>query len=685
MIGDTWSWIQTRLQNDTKVTPAVKSLINASQTTGNHDPAQLHTWVSPSTARSTQEARLFITHICVSGFRGIGPEVQLDLVPEPSLTIITGRNGSGKSSLAEAIELVTTGNVRRLEMRTAAWKENWRNVHAEGASIRVYLEPERRTSTAPHVELLARWAERAKLPDVHRSILIGGRATEGTESWDNDAHDHRPLLMYEDISELFKSGTAALHDAISQALGVEALTEAVRTLDQRSKEANSPAKWLATEKKSLLWELAELSDERAQTATELLGKRDVGVAALRRLAIGTATPSAAAQYLLDIEALRVTSEAECSAAAHRLRAASNAHSRSAPVAGQSLELRRAVLTAADALHTHLGDQPCPVCGVGTLGSSEAAAMRTAQQQMDEELSRQSGVQLRLLQALADARALTGAVPAVLGAEPPPALRVLARFCRQMWQTWAQAPDDPLELADHLESQGAAVRRALTDLQRAAAQQRTRRDDAWIPLATRLANYVDAYESWQTAKQSAKDAAEAHKWLRDAETDLKNERLTPIVATAAHIWSTLRQGSSVEIADVALKGATTARQLQVTSRVDGQTVGALGVMSQGELHALALALFLARATMPTSPFGFVVLDDPMQAMDSAKVAALAAVLAEIATSHQVVIFTHDDRLVAAAKQLGRDEALRVLEVERGPRSTVKVRELDLAAELWDSNE
>lgn len=461
------------------------------------------------------------------------------------------------------------------------------------------------------------------------------------------------------------------------------MTEAVRALDQRSKEANSPAKWLATEKKSLLGELAELSDERAQRATVLLGKRDVGVAELRRLATGTATPSRPAQYLLEVEALRVPSAADCSAAANRLRSAAHAHSRSARVPGQSLVLRRAVLTAADDLHTHLGDQPCPVCGVGTLGSNEAAAIRTAQHEIDKELSRQSGVQVRLLQALAAARALPVAVPALFSAEPPSALRVLARFCGQMWQTWAQAPDDPLELADHLEAQGAAVRRALTDLQSAAARQRTSRDDAWIPMATRLANYADTYESWLTAKQPAKDAADAHKWLRDAETDLKNERLAPIVAKAAQIWSTLREGSSVEIAEMVLKGATTARQLQVTARVDGEPVGALGVMSQGELQSLALALFLARATMPTSPFGFVVLDDPVQAMDSAKVAALATVLAEIATGHQVVVFTHDDRLVSAVRQIHHDAA--VLKVDRGPCSTVRVREVGRGDEPWDLKE
>jgi hypothetical protein len=68
-----------------------------------------------------------------------------------------------------------------------------------------------------------------------------------------------------------------------------------------------------------------------------------------------------------------------------------------------------------------------------------------------------------------------------------------------------------------------------------------------------------------------------------------------------------------------------------------------------LHALGLALFLPRATAAVSPFGLVVIDDPMQAMDPAKVYGLARVLSSVALSRQVV-FTHDDRLPAALRQL-----------------------------------
>ena len=105
-------------------------------------------------------------------------------------------------------------------------------------------------------------------------------------------------------------------------------------------------------------------------------------------------------------------------------------------------------------------------------------------------------------------------------------------------------------------------------------------------------------------------------------------------------------------------------------VDGSPGAALGVMSQGEVNALALSIFLPRATVTASPFRFLVIDDPVQAMDPAKVEGLARVLEDVARSRQVLVFTHDDRLPEAIRRLGIPA--RILEVTRRPGSVVQVR-------------
>ena len=118
-----------------------------------------------------------------------------------------------------------------------------------------------------------------------------------------------------------------------------------------------------------------------------------------------------------------------------------------------------------------------------------------------------------------------------------------------------------------------------------------------------------------------------------------------------IWKQLRLQSNVDLGSIELEGTAQRRRVTLRVTVDGTPAEALGVMSQGELHALALSLFLPRATLPESPFRFVWIDDPVQSMDPARVEGLARALAETAKTRQVVVFTHDDRLPEAVRRLG----------------------------------
>jgi hypothetical protein len=110
-------------------------------------------------------------------------------------------------------------------------------------------------------------------------------------------------------------------------------------------------------------------------------------------------------------------------------------------------------------------------------------------------------------------------------------------------------------------------------------------------------------------------------------------------------------------------------VQIGATIDGADAGGMAVLSQGELHALALSLFIPRATMASSPFRFLILDDPVQAMDPAKIDGLVDLLGELATDRQVVVLSHDDRLPAAIRRSSIDAT--VLEVNRGTNSRVSI--------------
>src|SRR5882757_4285614 len=83
----------------------------------------------------------FLKSISVCGFRGIGSRVELELHPTAGLTVVAGRNGSGKSSFSEALEFAITGNTYRWSGKKSltTWTEYWRNLH-NGVPCEVVVE-----------------------------------------------------------------------------------------------------------------------------------------------------------------------------------------------------------------------------------------------------------------------------------------------------------------------------------------------------------------------------------------------------------------------------------------------------------------------------------------------------------------------------------------------------------------
>ncbi|WP_244410036.1 ATP-binding protein [Streptomyces albofaciens] len=147
--------------------------------------------------------------------------------------------------------------------------------------------------------------------------------------------------------------------------------------------------------------------------------------------------------------------------------------------------------------------------------------------------------------------------------------------------------------------------------------------------------------------------------------------------------TCRQQSNVALGPVRLGGSGTQRKVAPDVTVDDIDAPALGVMSQGELHSLALSLCLPRTFLPENPFRFLVIDDPVQSMDPAKVDGLARVLALLAEHRQVVVFTHDTRLPQALKYLRLPAT--VLTVDCRERSAVRVSAPVTIPSSWPLND
>lgn len=672
MTSDLTLWVSTRLDADAKLSDEAKLLILAALE-GKTALADMAGYAPPApTTEVSEDAEpvgAFLKQIKVRGFRGIGPESQLDLDPFPSLTVVSGRNGSGKSSFAEALEVALTGTTYRWHARASQWKERWRNIHdGDPTRIDVTLAEEGVGPTRLSIE----WPSTADLVGMVTSLQRHGekkQAGAASLGWAGPLATFRPMLTYEELGALLSAEPKVLYDAISTVLGLEQLTAAVKALDEHRKASLSPEAALRSDRKTVLLSLDGLEDERATQAAALLGAKALDTDELRRLATGTTPDTGVGTRLRTLLPLGLPSEEACRSTAEELRAAVGNLADVGDRVGEALQRRSQVISAAIGLHDHEGDQACPVCAAGLLDAARVASLRAELERDNEQLSELQAARVRHSAALSSARSLISPVPGALRADLPAQVTGLAETVTTAWQVWAAAPSDPLALTEHLTTTAEPARAALVALQTTANELVGKLDETWSKVAARLAAFADAAEAWESAKPAATTATLAHKWLKDNEIVLKNERVKPIADEAKKIWAGLRQESNVEIAGLTLESSNTRRHVVIAAEVDGEDAGALAVMSQGELHSLALALFLPRATMPESPFRFVVLDDPVQAMDPAKVDGLVKVLLEIAKTRQVVVFSHDDRFASAVRRAPKDVPIKVLEVVREANSKV----------------
>ncbi|WP_231390295.1 AAA family ATPase [Nocardia sp. CNY236] len=655
--------VHRRLAQDTAVTPSVARVVRRA----------LGDVESDSTVEPFEHSGIFLRAIRVCGFRGIGPEATLHLPPGPGLTLVVGRNGSGKSSFAEAAEFAMTGGNRRWDGRSAAWREGWRNLH-DGAGARIELEL-LTGGSAPELTIGTRWEADADLPEARwiQQRALGPPTEFAKDRWSTELELYRPFLSYSELGALVDGKPSDLFDALHQLLGLDELTLAQERIRARRLELERAVRDSRQQRLDLLEVLGSVADDRAVRVAGLLRPAQPDLAAIGRELRGTVDDPVLPDSLRAIARLTVPAVAEVEEVAARLEVCGAAIAKRSTTDAE-VDLRVLELLRGAREHRALtGTCPCPVCGHGTLDQAWARETDSVLAQLAARRSALTTARAELENAVRAALALPDPVPAVLEFDPrnPPSVDTGA--ARRAWAEWAAlaAADYAPDLPDRL--RGAHVRLVdqLELLQRGIRKELDRLDEVWTPLVAQIAHWLSGAREVAAHAAELRTAKKAEEWLKSATAGLRGERMSPLETTAQWVWRTLRQQSNVELGAIRLQGNTgTARRVLLDVTVDDVDGAALGVMSQGELHALGLSLFLPRATVAESPFRFVMIDDPVQAMDPAKVDGLAHVLATVARARQVVVFTHDERLAEAARRMHLE--VTVLEVQRRDRSVVEVR-------------
>jgi recombinational DNA repair ATPase RecF len=612
---------------------------------------------------------LFLGDVTVQGFRGIAGEARLGLKPGPGITLVVGRNGSGKSSFADATELALTGLSSRWANKAKLWEEGWACLHHQGPrSIELRLVAEGQKGD---VTLRRSWAADASLEDAKATVQRSGETQQPLASLglDSALATWRPFLSYSELGGLVDEGPSKLYDAISAVLGLESWVEIGQRLTDARKTLEATVKAARVEADRLRGLLEELDDERATAVLAAMPKRGAwDLAVIEDMATGIAPPLDEVAVLMALANLSRPDPEEINDAVGEIQSALTSLSQFAGTnAARSSELAE-LLEQALAYHSGHDGTDCPVCGTGLMLDLEWAK-RTQEEvsRLKDEAAVIHSVQGVLRAATARAKGMISAVPVVLS-HPVSAIDVALALA--IWTSWAGAPDSPKELAAHLEEYGPILISAIADVREAARKELERRRDVWQPIAAQLTNWLPKATHAQGQAGRVGDLKAGAAWVDEVTNEVRNQRFAPIADKVLSLWEILRQSSNVELTQVRLEGSKTRRHVELDVSVDDVGGAGISVMSQGELHAIALSLFLPRATRPESPFRFIVIDDPVQSMDASRVDGLAQVLEVVAKEHQVIVFTHDERLPDACRRL-RISA-RILEVSRGTHSEVTVR-------------
>lgn len=477
---------------------------------------------------------------------------------------------------------------------------------------------------------------------------------------------YRPFLSYSELGRLLDAKPSEMYDALAGILGLERLTATEGRLKRVRKELADEAKSVKDELAAVMDDLAASDDPRAREAEAALRGRKPDLSRAAELASGDSAGEQPAELDL-LRRMRNLEGPDGQDAADAAAELQEAGAAEASLRGTDADdARRLADLLAQALghhERHTSDPTCPVCGTQEV-LDRAWAERTEAEvhRLRQVASDVSTARSRLSNAVGAARRMITEPPGWLPTDSP---------VREAWERWSAGAEreDPAELAAHLERAAPELRRACEEARRAAADRLAHLEDRWQPVAVKLGAWVERARAAEAHSPTLANVKAGYDWLRNTARELRNDRLRPLAKEAAEVWGELRQESNVDLGPIELAGSGNRRQVNLDVTVDGADAGALGVMSQGELHALALALFLPRATMPESPFRFLVIDDPVQSMDPAKVDGLARVLSRTARDRQVIVFTHDARLAEALRRLQLPATIR--EVARREGSVVDV--------------
>ena len=614
----------------------------------------------------------YLRKITVTSFRGIGQESTINFRPDNGLTIVTGSNGTGKSSFVEALETLLTGTSLRWEDRSAEFKQGWRNLHSPNDPSLI-AEFTSQTSQVEQLSIYGSWDDVKKVDSIQRTVqtIEGGHQNLEGYKWVERLSTFRPLLTFNEISQLIEQKPSERYDAISAALGLSWLESAITLLRRVSSDRSKPLREIRKE-----WSTIEQSGTESlpNDVTDLIididnaiKQKDINDGLIERASLYLQSQ---VSELTDMQQFERAFPEESKIADLRTGIMSyivelGTH---ALALSQRSHLIAQILTDTLRLCDEFEQEDCPVCKAqGALDHEWIDRTRLDIPRIEEDarvFEELESLRNELTnKAMKTIQCLDESIIDNLNTREPSLERL-----KNKSSSWIDFNnfDDLTAVLEHIETHYDPLRAAYLD-----AQDEFDFGDEHNSLMKAqllLRKFIEESNKLNLTNDldSAKDI------LKDALESIRSERFTPIAERSKDLWKQLSFHSRVELEEIEFTGADGSRRVKVGVTVDGSETSALSVMSQGEMHALALSLFIPRVEQDQNPFKFLIIDDPVQAMDPRRVEGLAEVLYELSHTRQVIVFTHDDRLAESTRRLGIPADL--FECQREKESRVLARQV-----------
>lgn len=661
--------------------------------------------------------RLDFIELC--GFRGFRELVRINF--GRSYTVITGRNGVGKSTLCDAVEFAITGTIDKYAVEKAA-KESlsdyfwWRGEGVPNAHyVTVSFVDD---NEKPFAITRTRESGSDRSPDEIRAALCCGSAPDDALrqiTRTSIIRDESIAALSLDLTEterfdLVRSALGALEgsEAGSRAKEVVAAAETAHTRDEADYEAaRSRLADRLTQQSEIQATLSRSGDvSRAlqviaaaapDASTELTARLAAGRnalangrARLRRMgeALQLGRDVAKAQAVYD--APDAVAKREAASAAHGV--AQREHEAAQQVVSEaeqrlSREEEMDVMAASLSLLVEHGervglhDHHCPLCAAHRTSAEFAAGLAAARQRITSLASGVQAARDALATAKQNARQLsltlqTASAAVQAHADELRRLRDQEAAHVDFYNQWGldyRFIKDP----DGLEQAISSERDRLIDLERAllvleASQAVSKMSSIESNISTLRAEIEKLAQAVSQSRNAITAAREIERSVKRVSAEIIDERLAQISPLLNELYQRLRPHADWRTIEYSIRGDVR----RFLSLKVGDGLNPQFVFSSGQRRAAGLAFLLSvHLARAWTPLRSLLLDDPVQHIDDFRALHLVEVLAALSLEGRQIICAVEDpaladllcrRLVSTSMEGGRR-----LDIDLGPLGTPRV--------------